>query len=68
MKDNTVFSDKTDWLQMYLHSLNAFKGALEETLLSSSHRVKVAENWTKTLPIRLAGLQQKLSPSLKGYQ
>jgi hypothetical protein len=44
MKDNSELSDRTRQLQMGISSLKVSKCALEENLLSSSHRAQVAEN------------------------
>lgn len=58
VKDNEP-SEKTDWLQMRIHSLKLFKWALEENLFSGSYRAYVVEIQTEALIIRLAELQQK---------
>ncbi|KAL6037658.1 hypothetical protein STEG23_020039 [Scotinomys teguina] len=59
VKDNKKLSDKIEQLQMQVNSLKISKGALEESLLSSSYRAQVVENQTEALIIRLAELQQK---------
>ena len=56
VKDN---HDRVDQLQMNRSRLEVSKCALEEDLLSSSHRAQVAENQIEVLIIRLAELQQK---------
>jgi hypothetical protein len=53
MKDKNEFSNKTDRFQICIKRLKASKGALEENLLSSSHRAQVAENQTKAPIIRM---------------
>lgn len=40
-------------MYIYINSLKLSKFALEENILSSSHRAQVAENQTKVLIIRL---------------
>jgi len=54
LKEENELYDKIEWLQM---QVKVSKCALEENLLSSSHKAGVAEN--ETLIIRLAELQQK---------
>lgn len=44
---------------MQINSLKVSTHALEENLLSRSHRTRVAENQNEALIMRLAGLQQK---------
>ena len=44
VKDNKELNDKIDHLQMLINNLKVSKCALEENLLSSSHRAQVAEN------------------------
>lgn len=50
---------KTDHPQMCIHRLKVSECALEENLISSSHRAQGAENQTKALIIRLVESQQK---------
>jgi hypothetical protein len=57
--ENNELSDKIDWLHVQINSLKVSKCALEEDLLSSSHRAQVAENQIEVLIIRLAELWQK---------
>jgi hypothetical protein len=57
--ENNELSDKIDWLHVHINSLKVSKCALEEDLLSSSHRAQVAENQIEVLIIRLAELWQK---------
>jgi hypothetical protein len=42
VKNNNKLSDKINWLLMHTNSLKVSKYALEENLLSSSHRAQVA--------------------------
>lgn len=55
-KDNAL-SDKGDWFQICINSLNISTYDLEEDLPSSSHRAQVAEY--QTLNIKLTEFQQK---------
>ena len=57
--ENKELNDKIDHLQMLINNLKVSKCALEENLLSSSHRAQVAENQIEVLIIRLAELWQK---------
>lgn len=59
VKDNKELNDKIDHLQMLINNLKVSKCALEENLISSSHKARVMENQTKALIIRLAELQGK---------
>lgn len=58
-EENNELSDKIDWLHLHINSLKGFKCALEENLLSSSHRTQVAENQIQVLIIRLPEFRQK---------
>jgi hypothetical protein len=51
--------DKIKHLQMQINNVKVSKCALEEDLLSSSHRARVTGNQTEAFIIRLAELQQK---------
>jgi hypothetical protein len=51
--------DKIKQPRTQVNNLKVAKFALEENLLSSSHRAQVAENQTEALIIRLAELQRK---------
>jgi hypothetical protein len=57
MNEKKELCDKIEWLQTQVNDLKVVKCALEENLLSSSHRAQVAENQTETLIVRLAELQ-----------
>ena len=59
MKERKKLCDKIKELQTQVNNLKVAKCALEENLLSSSHRAQVAENQTEALIIRLAELQRK---------
>ena len=56
VKDSNDFSDNIGQLQMHTNILKPSECALEESLLSSSHRAQVAENQTQVLIIRLVEL------------
>jgi hypothetical protein len=64
MSEKNGLYDKTDQLQRHVNNVRVAKCALEENLLSSSHRAQVTENQTEALIIRLAELQQNSSLSL----
>ncbi|XP_031204443.1 Friend virus susceptibility protein 1-like [Mastomys coucha] len=59
VKDNKELNEKIDHLQMLINNLKVSKCALEENLLSSSHKARFMENQTKALIKRLAELQGK---------
>lgn len=44
LKNYSELSDEADQLQMQINSLNVFKCVLEGSLLSSSHRARIAAN------------------------
>jgi hypothetical protein len=57
MKRKNELYDKIEQLQMQINNLKVSKCALEENLLSSSHRARVAENQTEAVILKLAELQ-----------
>jgi hypothetical protein len=59
MKEKNELYDKIEQLQMQVNNLKVSKCVLEENLLSSSHRARIAGNQTAVLIIRLADSHQK---------
>lgn len=57
MVKDSGLSDKTGQFQVHMSSLKVSKCALEEHLLSSTHRAQAVENQTRALIIGVAELQ-----------
>jgi hypothetical protein len=47
--NNNKHTNKTHWLQRHINSLKVSTSALEENLLSGSHRARVVENQIEAL-------------------